>query len=244
MSHVRDTDGRQVYITFSRAFWQDASRTEHISPKSVEEKTNVSSMQEHVPNTKAITMPLHNSQTDAKADEGHPAFTYWLRPEYSSTTNPARWSQQAMNLAGLPASCTQPTLLFYIFGDCAKHVADLAVSQSEASVIEFFKPYYSLLPGYAAQDPTCQPKAALATAWVNDELAGYGSYSNFQIGLEEGDKDIECMREGMPDRHIYLAGEHTAPLAALGTVTGAYWAGEGVARRIIERYGCVVREEM
>lgn len=30
-----------------------------------------------------------------------------------------------------------------------------------------------------------------------------------------------------------MAGEHTAPFVALGTVTGAYWSGEGVARRIV-----------
>lgn len=41
----------------------------------------------------------------------------------------------------------------------------------------------------------------------------------------------------MPDRGVWLAGEHTAPFVALGTVTGAYWAGEGVARRIGRAYG-------
>jgi len=81
------------------------------------------------------------------------------------------------------------------------------------------------------------PTGALATAWAKDELAGYGSYSNFQTGLERGDEDIECMREGLPERRVWLAGEHTAPFKALGTVTGAYWAGEGVARRIAEVYG-------
>ena len=45
------------------------------------------------------------------------------------------------------------------------------------------------------------------------------------------------MREGVPARSIWLAGEHTAPFVALGTVTGAYWSGEGIARRIAEGYG-------
>ena len=67
-------------------------------------------------------------------------------------------------------------------------------------------------------------------------MAGYGSYSNFQTGLTEADVDIEVMREGMPDKRIWLAGEHTAPFIASGTVTGAYWAGEGVAERIREAY--------
>ena len=51
------------------------------------------------------------------------------------------------------------------------------------------------------------------------------------------DKDIEALREGCPDRGIWLAGEHTAPFVALGTVTGAYWSGEDVAQRVAEVYG-------
>lgn len=69
-----------------------------------------------------------------------------------------------------------------------------------------------------------------------DELAGYGSYSTFRIGLREGDKDIEIMREGLPDRNLWFAGEHTAPFIALGTVTGAYMSGEAVGERIAGVY--------
>lgn len=139
-----------------------------------------------------------------------------------------------MNLAGLPAPHAHPTLLYYVFGDCAKHIATIASTGGEAALLEFFKPYFSRLPGYDAEDATCQATSALATAWTSDELAGYGSYSNFQVGLEGGDEDVECMREGMPERHVYLAGEHTAPFSALGTVTGAYWAGEEVGKRIVQ----------
>ena len=51
------------------------------------------------------------------------------------------------------------------------------------------------------------------------------------------DKDIETLREGCPERGIWFAGEHTAPFVALGTVTGAYWSGEAVAKRVAEGYG-------
>lgn len=45
------------------------------------------------------------------------------------------------------------------------------------------------------------------------------------------------MREGVGDeKGLWLAGEHTAPFIALGTTTGAYWSGEGVARRIVALY--------
>jgi hypothetical protein len=69
-----------------------------------------------------------------------------------------------------------------------------------------------------------------------DEFAGNGSYTTFRTGLLEGDRDIEAMREGLPGRHIWFAGEHTAPFVALGTSTGAYWSGEAVGLRIAEVY--------
>ena len=110
-------------------------------------------------------------------------------------------------------------------------------------------------------------------------MAGWGSYSNFQIcgidigeGLGENekekekggsgessagdddeeeeeeeevslDRDIEVLREGMPDRGVWLAGEHTAPFVALGTVTGAWWSGEAVAGRVGAAYCCGGGEE-
>jgi Flavin containing amine oxidoreductase len=113
----------------------------------------------------------------------------------------------------------------------------MTTSTHHSTLTSFFLPYLSRLPFYSSTNPDCQPLSFLSTEWQKDELAGYGSYCNFQVGLTDGDADIEVMRHGMPDRHIWLAGEHTAPFVALGTVTGAYWAGEGVAQRIIETYG-------
>lgn len=46
--------------------------------------------------------------------------------------------------------------------------------------------------------------------------------------------DVKAIRHGMPEQHIYFAGEHTAPFDGLGTVAGAYTSGERIARRIIE----------
>lgn len=45
------------------------------------------------------------------------------------------------------------------------------------------------------------------------------------------------MREGLGERGLWFAGEHVAPFVALGTVTGAWWSGEAVAKRIIAAYG-------
>lgn len=223
----------KVYITFSSAFWNHSSldSTSIVPPKA----------QDETPNIRVTTAPLHQGDNSGPSADQYPGFNHFIHPYYAPTTNPQHWSQQAMNLAALPPSSAQPTLLFYVFGDCAKHIARLTTStqphQLASVLIDFFEPYFSLLPNYSVTDPACQAEEVLATAWAADEYAGYGSYSNFQVGLETGDKDIECMREGLPDRHLWLAGEHTSPFIALGTVTGAYWAGEGVAKRIVNAYG-------
>jgi hypothetical protein len=153
-----------------------------------------------------------------------------------------------MNLAAMPSSTAHPTLLFYIYGPTTLHIASLLKDfpsptsdpAAQALLTAFFTPYFSRLPNYSSVH---KPTAILATLWANDELAGYGSYSNFQVGLERGGEDVEVMRRGMPERGIWLAGEHTAPFVALGTVTGAWWAGEGVAKRIVRAYGLDKRGE-
>ncbi|KAL9075081.1 MAG: hypothetical protein Q9157_004122 [Trypethelium eluteriae] len=226
----------KVYITFPRAFWDvplegEASMTHdhaHDDPL----KT--------APNTTATTAPLHQSTDPSAPISSHFAgFMEWGTPTYAPG-NPKQWSQEGINLAALPESCAHPTLLFYIFGPCALHIASIAAStpQSEltAALAKFFQPYYSRLPNYDIRSSDCKPLEALATAWANDEFAGYGSYSNFPVGLEEADKDVEVMREGTPERGLWFAGEHTAPFVALGTVTGAWWSGEGVAKRIARLY--------
>lgn len=122
-----------------------------------------------------------------------------------------------MNLAALPSDCAHPTLLFYIYGDCSSYIGSLLApfyqdrdDAKTANILnQFFKSYYSRLPGYEDGNDACKPVSFLPTLWCLDEFAGYGSYSNFPIGLEHGDRDIETIREGMPDRGIWFAGEHT-----------------------------------
>lgn len=234
------TDGMQVYITFPTAFWNESTSSD-ITPSNSHDHS--------IPHVTAITVPNHQS-SDA-ADPGvnpnhHPGFTHWRKPTYAASTNPSQWAQEAVNLAALPPSTAHPTLLFYTYGPTSLHLASLlkqytppVVDPDETArriLVDFFHPYFSRLPNYSPADPSHQPSHILATTWANDELAGHGSYCNFQIGLEAGDRDIETMRRGVPGRGLWFAGEHTAPFVALGTVTGAYWAGEGVARRIVRAW--------
>lgn len=196
---------------------------------------------------------LHTSTSDrtkclqsCKPPAGHTGFTQWLSPKYSKD-NPLGWMQEAVDLSTLPDSCAHSTLLFYVTGCQSKELSQSLSAcptheAKHAFLIDYFEPYFSLLPHYDATNPSCQSATSYATNWCADDLAGNGSYSNFQVGLNEADKDIETMREGCPERGIWFAGEHTSAFIASGTVTGAYWSGEAVGKRIAEAHG--VAEEM
>lgn len=167
-------------------------------------------------------------------------FIEWLEPTYAPS-NPKQWHQEAVELGSLAEPDAHPTLLFYMFGEQSKHItstlAKLTTESDKTAFLEsFFHPYFSRLPNYSPESPDCKPLGFLATEWLNDEFAGCGSYANFPVGLENADKDIEVMREGLPNEGFWFAGEHTAPFVALGTATGAYWSGEMVAKRIAEVY--------
>ena len=165
-----------------------------------------------------------------------------LRPwslELNTLSNPDVFGSHAM-----------PVLLFSLFGAGAKQLTSLLDSLSPGSaehlqaIDNFFRPYYSLLPNYSVSNPDCIPNSVLATAWGKDALAGHGSYTNFKVSSVSGrevflDTEVETMRKGLPERGIWLAGEHTAPFVALGTSTGAYWSGESVAMRILGTHGLI-----
>jgi len=184
---------------------------------------------------------------DTPDNQKFTGFIQWLSPKYAKETNPACWNQEVVDLSTLPGSCAHPTLLFYMYGDQSVAMAGELASRNEREerdkyLVEFFKPYFSRLPNYKEGSKDCIPVSCLATTWVLDDLAGNGSYSTFRTGLLEGDRDIEIMRDGLPDRNIWLAGEHTSPFVALGTSTGAYWSGEAVGLRIADAYGKTARD--
>ncbi|OAL39194.1 hypothetical protein AYO20_01512 [Fonsecaea nubica] len=212
ISHINYGRLEKLYVTFPSAFW--------LSPDA-EGKPDLSS---------------------------YPVHTHFHDPAYVPHVCGEAWNQSVVSLAHLPPPCTQPTLLFYIYGPCGTHVVesikDLATHSTEYDAVlnSFASAFYSRLPNYDPSSPACQPKSFLMTRWQADPFAGNGSYCNFQVGLERGDEDIEVMRDagGLWERGLWLAGEHTAPFIALGTTTGAWWSGEGVARRICAKWGMKV----
>jgi hypothetical protein len=201
----------KVYVTFPRAWW-------------------------HAESTSS------NSKTAKK----NTAFAQFLEPTYDSHPKSIEWNQECLSMASLPLSTAHPTLLFYTYGESGaeiiKSISRLAPQSAEyrAALIKSLEPFYSRIPGYDTSSTDCVPSALLATQWQKDEYAGHGSYCNFQVGVQQADRDIEALRDGGGSgvgRGLWFAGEHTAPFVALGTTTGAYWSGERVARGICGRLG-------
>jgi hypothetical protein len=185
--------------------------------------------------------PTQSSKNSEEQSTQYPGFTNFVSPTYSSE-NPSSWTQECLNLAALPPSVAHPTLLFYTSGPSSTHISTILKSHPPNSISRhgalwaFFEPYISRLPNYSDLEHNCKPSGILATGWENDEFAGWGSYTNFPVGLERGDEDVIALRGGVPERGIWFAGEHCAPFVALGTVTGAWWSGDGIGRRIGSAY--------
>ena len=217
----------KVYMSFPKAFWDQ------------EQSLNGAEKQ---------------SPTGAQNESGEyfPGFANFLRPTCGFESR-RRFSLEINTLSNpkIFGPNARPMLLFILFGDSARQLTslinDLSLSSPEyyTTITNFLKPYYSLLPHHNEIDSNCIPKSVLATNWQNDDLAGYGSYTNFKVH-ESGkhvqlDEEVWAMRRGMPERGIWLAGEHTAPLVGLGTSTGAMWSGEIHAVRVLAMNGLMDR---
>ncbi|KAL8916627.1 MAG: hypothetical protein Q9208_008386 [Pyrenodesmia sp. 3 TL-2023] len=192
------------------------------------------------------------SGTDAsKGGNIYPMFTHFLRPTYALEEQRS-WTLEmlALSSTALFGAHAPPLLVFHLRGAAAAHVTSAIASLAPSSgeyynvVNTLFRPFYSRLPNYKEDYPDCVPTAVLATNWQYDELAGNGSYTNFTTHYRGGplkgdpaiDDGVRVMRHGLPERGLWFAGEQTAPFVALGTSTGAYWSGEAVATRIMEKY--------
>ncbi|KAK4135276.1 FAD/NAD(P)-binding domain-containing protein [Trichocladium antarcticum] len=202
----------KVYITFPTAFWE----------------------------------PNGAMRPETKAAATVPGFAHFLRPEYVAR------DQKHHTIEIVPLSSpavfgphAKPTLLIYTHDPCATQLLSQIRGLRPDSAAHlhaldrFAHPYYSRLPNYRPGHADCTPCAVLATDWHGDDLAGNGSYTNFQVGQIRLDDDVRAMRAGLPERGIWFAGEHVAPFVALGTTTGAYWSGEAAALRVLAANGLV-----
>ncbi|MCJ1392736.1 hypothetical protein MMC18_005607 [Xylographa bjoerkii] len=233
----------KVYITFSKAFWEPVT-TDTPSPHSASRDSHILPTASILSNDKPPNLP-----------ESFPIFGHFLAPLYS----PQNHERHNIELVSLSSpsleSYSHPSLLFYTYGSLGTQIISLISSLTPSTpeyfsaLNEFFLPYYSRLPNYDKSRSDCHPIGILATEWQSDEMAGWGSYTNFSLNDEDDteragslEEDVLELRGGLPERGIWLAGEHTAPLIALGTVTGAYWSGQWVAKKIL-RYHDLDQED-
>lgn len=180
-----------------------------------------------------------------------PMFTHFLPSSYAPKEQ-SSWTVEmvALSSPAIFGDLARPVLMFCLWDAPAAHLTSATASLHPHSdeylrvVEKLFRPFYTRLPNYQHDHPDCTPTEVLATNWQNDEFAGKGSYTNFQIQpsdkLSSDDPAIDdhfrSLRHGLPERGIWFAGEHTAPFVALGTSTGAYWSGEAAAARIFQAY--------
>lgn len=195
--------------------------------------------------------PATSNTEDATREPRCAVFTHFLRPAYVPEEQRS-WMLDMITLSShaVFGAHAQPVLLFNLWGASAAHMTSAIAALTPSSedyykVIDtLFRPFYSRLPEYRENHRDCVPSAVLATNWQDDDFAGKGSYTNFKTchdgrGMDDGpmiDDGVRAMRNGVPERGIWFAGEHTAPFVALGTSTGAYWSGEAAATKIINAY--------
>lgn len=184
----------------------------------------------------------------AKAKASHfPIESLFLRPEYAHDTNSAEWRQEIISMSGLPGKFSQPIIMFFVYGQWGRHITGLVRGMPQDSIErsktlrEYFEPYYSKLPNYTAASANCKPLDFMLTDWQGDRFAGFGSFTNQPLHSGEGAENFKALTEGMgTNRGIWFAGEHTSPPGGLGTVTGAYWSGERVAKQVASRHGITI----
>jgi len=122
------------------------------------------------------------------------------------------------------------------------------VSQTKEKLKQILEEYYiPHLPNYDASNPACKILEVDSSAWSQDPLSGYGSYTHIPVGSESGDKNMGILSDKIT-RHwngaIWFAGEHTAntelhggkQYTTMATVTGAYKSGERAGNQILEEY--------
>lgn len=207
----------KVYLTFSEAWWEDNPTPSNPFPTP------------------------------------YPATTQFLNPLYASHPEGVPWNQTMLNLAALPltpsSKTRNPTLLFYLYGGCSAHFQSLLSTQSANTsisagdplfhrILALFTPFLRVLPHYSPSVST--PLSILPTSHSTSPFS-YGSYTHLSPATGTNlDTDISTLRKGIGrNTGLWFAGEHTAPFIAIGTTTGAYWSGEGVARRVLAEYGRV-----
>ena len=138
-----------------------------------------------------------------------------------------------------------PVWVVFTTNKVARHLT----SQSKTDLKTMLQTnYVPKLPNYDAKNPACQILDVDSSAWSQDELTGFGSYTHIPVGSETGDQDMKVLSERIlpagENGGIWFAGEHTADTeiidglkySTMATVTGAYKSGERAGNHILRAY--------
>lgn len=130
----------------------------------------------------------------------------------------------------------------------AVEIAKYLVSLPKDEPKSFLQTYYiSRLPNYDANNPACQILEVDSTAWSNDPLSGFGSFTHIPVGSDTGVENMNILSEMiMPagDGGVWFAGEHVSEAeliqglryTGMATVNGAYKSGERAANKILDHH--------
>jgi polyamine oxidase len=104
---------------------------------------------------------------------------------------------------------------------------------NKKQIYKFFEPLFKL---YRTEPYKALPRLVdiEKTAWTQDPLAGFGSYSADKVG-DEPDLLLDAL-DAHKDSRLQFAGEHCTDIAN-GCVHGAFATGEKAARNLLKTFG-------
>lgn len=240
----------KVYISFEKAFWHDHKSNppfftkflcpayaplqnphrwtlEPVSLASLPEATAQPTLLFYLNGPCSAHVTSMISSLQANSSEYYNLLTEFFHPYYSLLPN-----------YDAASTVCQPVKILSTDWQHDEFAGWGSYTNFQVSTVSPKKPHHlrgdevEIKPKNAAVAEASRNTASINTESTEEEDDQEGDEDEVHI-----DKDIEALRQGCPERGIWFAGEHTAPFVALGTVTGAYWSGEAVGRRVLAAYG-------
>lgn len=119
------------------------------------------------------------------------------------------------------------SLLLYVAAATAAKLRAMSDAERRA----FVMPYISRMPGYEGSQITMLEM----TNWLADPFSR-GSYSYAPVGSRDTRADCHTLSKGVPDKRLWLAGEHAVAIqdgTEIGTAHGAYLSGQRAAEHVM-----------
>lgn len=138
----------------------------------------------------------------------------------------------------------QPVFGVFVALELAKYLISLSKDQLK-SILQTY--YIPSLPNYDSKNSACQILEVDCTAWSQDALSGFGSFTHIPVCADGGSENMLILSEKIASAReggIWFAGEHTSQTetidglcyTTMATATGAYRSGERAANQILQHY--------